>query len=369
MTVYPGMRRAVGGNRRIRAVIPRETVAAPLVRNVPMVGTLIVYLVALAVIMGVNGSSESAGYMYWIASVVGVGLYAMAFAVALIPPPGGLTLRAAGGSALLALAAQAGFWVAVAVDPSIAVRSYIPILATAYVVDVILVTRNRMITAWVGALSGIAMSVGVALTLDLDRWWSAIESMNVLTLAVTTAGALALSPFLGAIDALAAHGKQATVKQAAELALKNDRDMRIRRIEERARLLFTGILSSGEVTESDVRNARLFEARLRDGIRAPSFDTHRFRDTVWDARARGVTVTLLDDGGLREVQPELSKVFLARFLPRLRAELDALDDAEVIARISPPGRDPVGTITIAEGGRHRRIEVGMDGRIVKVVQA
>lgn len=60
----------------------------------------------------------------------------------------------------------------------------------------------------------------------------------------------------------------------------------------------------GALTPEQVTEARLLEAQLRDDIRGRSLNTDAVKDAIRSARARGVEVQLLDDGGLDEVSAE-----------------------------------------------------------------
>lgn len=346
---------------------PLETVAGPHVRQIPMVATLIVYFLALTTVMTVIGTTQSAGSMFWFAAVSAIGLYMAAFALVLAPAPGRLRLVRAATAMCLAIVAQGLCWISISVDSTVVIRGYAPLLATAFVVEVVLITRNRIATAWIGTVTGIVLSVSFSRALDATDWWSPVESLNLLSVIAASAGAFALSPFLGSIDAFAARGRRVADVQSARLAADHARDERIARIELHMSDLLADIVESDAVTEAHVAKARLFEAQLRDGIRAPALDNGQTRRAVWAARARGVSVTLLDDGAFNDLPLDIVRAFLSRMVPKLITELEGLNSGELIARIAPPGRVPVASITVAPDARRRRIEFGLDGRVSKVV--
>lgn len=104
-------------------------------------------------------------------------------------------------------------------------------------------------------------------------------------------------------------------------------------------------------------NGELLELRLRDSIRSPNFDSARVNRAVWDARARGTRVRLLDDGGGHEpgAAAEELRDTLIRVLEQDRGNAPT---QQVTARILPPGRGRYGTVVISAGEQVERIEVG-----------
>ena len=108
-------------------------------------------------------------------------------------------------------------------------------------------------------------------------------------------------------------------------------------------------------------NARLLELKLRDSIRSPLFDTAEVNQVVWDARARGVQVRLLDDRSPSDVSrsrcaagedPRLGG--LHRMLVGELAGKGG-DPDSVTTRIFPAGRAVYATVLISSGGDTRRL--------------
>ena len=100
-------------------------------------------------------------------------------------------------------------------------------------------------------------------------------------------------------------------------------------------------------------NAHLLESRLRDSIRSPLFDVAPVTRAVWDARARGVQVRLLDDRSASTAvgdKPDLLAQTHADLLEELSGSVQ-----QVTARIFPPGRSTYATIIcVDESGETRR---------------
>lgn len=109
-------------------------------------------------------------------------------------------------------------------------------------------------------------------------------------------------------------------------------------------------------------NAHLLERKLRDSIRSPLFDTPETNRAVWDARARGVGVRLLDDrsslGALAEEPlPENPDPRLAETRDTVVGALSEGEVEEVTARIFPSGRSVYATVLVTAGGETTRLSV------------
>ncbi|RNE48414.1 hypothetical protein C5L39_07845 [Corynebacterium alimapuense] len=109
----------------------------------------------------------------------------------------------------------------------------------------------------------------------------------------------------------------------------------------------------GEVCRS---NAHVLELRLRDSIRSPLFDVTPVNRAVWEARARGVNVRLLDDrySGLSLPNRVGADPRLAALHLRLQEILDSCSHGSITARIVPAGRANYATIVIAGEDDSRR---------------
>lgn len=347
----------------------RESIAEPVVGRMPLLAVISGYMVALAAVVAVVGIEGAQSWQHWIGSGLAVILYGIAFAATLLPRPGRFGRRPAVVALGLVVAAQSATWVTIAVDDPSAVSAYQPLIATAYVVYVMIVFRNHLGLAWLGAAISLLLAFALGTQGTDGQWWSSLQTTCVIVLSVVTAAYFAMTPLLGEIDALAVRRKRLDDERGAAGAEVAARVRRIERIDDRVRPILEAIRESGRVSEADVRFARLTEARLRDGIRAPALDSDRVRESVWRARSRGVSVILLDDGGLRDLEVEEASSLLSALTDLLAAELDALPAGEIVARVAPPGRMPIASLTVALNDARRRTEFGRDGRVARVVQA
>lgn len=346
----------------------RTTGAEPIIGEGVLISAVVGYLIVVTITMVIVGVVDRMGPYFWGGTAIALACYGGAFATVLAPPPGALGRWAAIGATALVVAAQTATWSAAVLDKAPTVVVYEPLVVTAYGVYVTIIFRNHLVVAWCGFFVGLFATLTLGPHTGASGWWTALQSTSVVALLVVTAVSLASMPLLGEIDALALRRRRLTADHDVEQVAVARREERLERIDRRVRPVLEQIVASGQVGDDDVRFARLTEARLRDGIRARAFDTELMREAVWGARARGVSVTLLDDGGLRELSEADATTFLSELIPLLRAELDALDDGELIARISPPRRTPIAMVTVVLRGTRRRVEFGTDGRVTRVVQ-
>ncbi|MGB3605214.1 MAG: hypothetical protein WBA38_16880 [Gordonia sp. (in: high G+C Gram-positive bacteria)] len=217
----------------------------------------------------------------------------------------------------------------------------------------LLPVRGRLGVAWLGAFLAVGLVVGA-------EWFREAELGSVAQLLVPgTIGVLAMSS-LFAMLARPRAKQIAALRRLGERdreteAVRQVRDARVYRLQAQVRPLLEYIASGQRLTDEQVAVCLLVEAGLRDRIRAPGLDMNELADAAWDARSRGVRVTLLDD---REVQlvadesDELAKVRDAA----VGVLVGARAGAEVTVRLLPERRDRFATIGIAEDGQARRID-------------
>lgn len=236
-----------------------------------------------------------------------------------------------------------------------------------------LAVRGRPLAAW---LASGAITVTAAL-------WAAHAGMGAgwgvsITLpgyAVMIMGSLfsvMLRPMTRQIYALRSADAERVAAEAAASASMEFRERQLVEFEERARPTLMSIVDRHDFSDDEIRHARLLEAQLRDGIRAPGLDSPAVRDAVWRARRRGIVVVLLDDGALRDVQGSGADDVRSRLSQAVIDALAGSANGRVTARVLPSGRNLLGTITIDDADRSERIELGLDGKVwrdVPVTQA
>lgn len=128
--------------------------------------------------------------------------------------------------------------------------------------------------------------------------------------------------------------RETTDWQAAQEAHVTERQFRLGQTSSMAvRMLETIELRGGNLTANERAESLNTEGAIRDEIRGRKLLNDAVRDEVMDARRRGTTITLLDEGGL----DDLSEVEIDRILGELAAAIRGTDADRVIARTVPEG--------------------------------
>ncbi|NEM91317.1 hypothetical protein [Galbitalea soli] len=135
--------------------------------------------------------------------------------------------------------------------------------------------------------------------------------------------------------------REATDWQAAQEAHVFERQFRLGQTSSMALEMLRVIeASNGNLTDEQRVECLHLEGAIRDEIRGRKLLNDAVRSQVMQARRRGATVTLLDEGGI----DDLSDEDLDRVLNRLAAALDSTDADKIIARTVPEGSDVAVTV-------------------------
>lgn len=208
----------------------------------------------------------------------------------------------------------------------------------------IVTVRRRPLVAWVGvALLGVSASI----------WISVLDALalGLVGAAVWVVAAQLLTALVdrAAVDTAELTGIQ---RRSFEWLASQDGRRRERRVRVQQALAVAGpilirtIETDGDLEPEERERARLAEGSLRDELRGPRLLDEAVRAKLQDARLRGSTVTVLDEGGLDAASPAA--------LERIRADLaQALEGASserIYIRTSPHPRVAVTVV----GRSHRR---------------
>lgn len=113
------------------------------------------------------------------------------------------------------------------------------------------------------------------------------------------------------------------------------------------------------VTDEDRRRFLLLEGSLRDGLMAGNLNSPALSAAIMDARARGVSVTLVDNRG-----SNLPAAARKSALRRLEAMVRAAEGGRVVARTAPEGYGEAVTILQVPSGREAKLTViGENGSV------
>ncbi|QEO13576.1 hypothetical protein FLP10_03440 [Agromyces intestinalis] len=195
----------------------------------------------------------------------------------------------------------------------------------------IVAARRQLVMAWIG--------VG-ALALQTLLWagFPALGTLGVVGSMVWVAIAHALTVALAsAARAARRYGqaeREAAAWQAAQDAHLFEGRMRLAQTNRIASPMLRRIADQGGVlTEQQRRECRMLEAAIRDEIRGRMLLTDVVRVEVQRARGRGITVTLLDEGGI----DELDEPSRDRVLSRLAEAISRSHADRIIARTAAEG--------------------------------
>lgn len=221
--------------------------------------------------------------------------------------------------------------------------------------------RGRPGFAWLGMLATITTCVVWSTATGQGAAYGlAMSVINVAPLLMSTFFALTLRPAARKIFALRAQTTRRAAAEAADSAILEERDRQLRRLDELARPILEHI-AAGEPLDEDQRIAcGLLEAHLRDSVRAPALSDPGVVAAARGARARGVEVILLDDGGMDAAAPDARR----RFLGSVTDVLSGTDRGAVTVRVLPPGRAAMATVLSSTPQGVRRTEFGPDGNAV-----
>lgn len=144
-----------------------------------------------------------------------------------------------------------------------------------------------------------------------------------------------------------------------------ERQFRLGRTSEMAaRMLSTIQQRGGDLTPMEREESLNIEGAIRDEIRGRKLLNDAVRDEVMDARRRGTTITLLDEGGI----DDLDEADLDRVLNELATAIRGTTADRVIARTVPEGSDVavtvVGLNSPDEHARALGLDSGDDGEDV-----
>jgi hypothetical protein len=326
-------------------------------RSRPVTGALLTYGVVYVVVT-VGSSTSIHSIVRWAGLVVAFLLLAgvLAGLVRIVGDP--LPMRAAVGAVVLMVAGTAIAWWSIPPSPDDRLQC-LPAAISGIVVVVLVAVRGRLVLAWVGTFAmslsagvwGAYRGIGFVTGLSYTSWVYPVMLFATLT-------AMILRPMADSIRLLRAQELRYAATGAAAAASAAERDRQLARLDSRARPLLEQVAATQWFTAGEVSAARLVEAQLRDGIRASAWQSPRVRDAVWQARERGVTILLLDDGGSVDdgVQRRLDDVLID--------ELAAVADGRVTARVMPPGRPTLATIVVNAADGTRRYDCTAIGDIV-----
>ncbi len=202
-------------------------------------------------------------------------------------------------------------------------------VAAVGIISTIICTRGRPVWAWIGIAFLVVQTVLWAGPLG-------IVSLGVVGSASWVAVAAVIRSALTRADREARRfmlaEREAADWRAAQEAHVMERQFRLGRTSEMAaRMLETIQLRGGNLTAAEREESLNIEGAVRDEIRGRKLLNDSVREEVMDARRRGTMITLLDEGGLDDLdEPDLERV-----LAELAAAIRGTTADRLIVRTVP----------------------------------
>ncbi|MFJ1456956.1 sensor histidine kinase [Nocardia sp. N2S4-5] len=229
------------------------------------------------------------------------------------------------------------------------------LMAYSYVLA-LLGIRGRVGAAWAGL-----GAAAVAFAAAGAGWSAAIDGSAVTagTVSAVTGFALYMRPTLRSFHQARAEVARNAGAEARTAAHDGERRRQLAYLDRTARPMLELLAAGRPLDDAEQQECALLEAQLRDRLRAPGFATSAMARAARRARQRGVTVTLLDDGGLASA----TDAARAHVLATAVAALEETSAGRITVRALPPGRPLLATIVVTSEPP-RRIEIAPDGSVV-----
>jgi hypothetical protein len=205
--------------------------------------------------------------------------------------------------------------------------------------------RQHKVMAWFG---GVVSAAEVILWGGLDSLFSAGIFGAVTLVSAAHAASVTLASSAKAAEDFRERALATEAATAAKTAARNERQLRV----EQALGVALPILNqieqqAGNLNQHDRIRAVALEATLRDRIRGRHFESPKLLSEIAAARARGVEVQVLDDGGLEKLTEQERESLLAEvatyvatvFAGRLVLRSVADEPWTVTVTASRPGYD------------------------------
>ncbi|WP_247601542.1 hypothetical protein [Gordonia paraffinivorans] len=245
-----------------------------------------------------------------------------------------------------------------------------PPIGASVIVLAFVAVRGRPAAAWTGSvvISVVATVWGHVSTRGAF-WGLGATLPGYAIMIMGSLFSLMLRPMVRRLYAIREADERQAALDAAAAAAAEERSRRLEVLDHLARPILTRIAERREFGADDVETARLIEAQLRDGIRAPGLDLPEIREAAWRARRRGVHVVLLDDGGLSAVGQAESVLGRRRLAATVAVLLDATRRGRVTVRVHPPGRAVLATMAVDADDGTYLVELDLAGHARESVLA
>lgn len=170
--------------------------------------------------------------------------------------------------------------------------------------------RQHKVKAWFGVLM---MAAQVLVWGGISSLFNAGIFGALMLVAAAHAASVTLASSSKAAEEYRKVALQTSAATAAKSAARNERQLRVEQALGAALPILNQIeKQAGNLNPKDKAQALELEARLRDQIRGRHFDLPLLLSEIAKARARGIEVQVLDDGGLEQLSEAAREQLLAK---------------------------------------------------------
>ncbi|AVM01522.1 hypothetical protein C6V83_15990 [Gordonia iterans] len=340
-----------------------STPASRLPRELPDLPTLVglrsrlvlfaIGVLAAGYVIAMVGTSGSAEGSVWAAQTFAFVLQILCLLTAIAIPADPLPTWAAAVIAIASLGGLAVAWWYMPPDSQFWVQATVPPSLTAAVAGVIAI-RGRFAVAGLMAVGTLAIAAFWAVHHDHAPATALPMSSRVVgTVLPAVIIAAMVRPMMSLMGLLRERELAAVRFEAARQATADERCERLDALAREVSPILQRVADGEAFTESEALAARLLEQALRDERRGRVWNSEGVRRAATEARSRGISVQLFDDGGLD--LDSLSATDAETLRGELIRTLTAAESGGVTARILPPGRHQAALINVIDGdAAHRR---------------
>jgi hypothetical protein len=267
------------------------------------------FALAFGIYHGVLGLLNLEHYEQPLYAVAAVGMYFVGLIVSIADQPGlGLKNTKAVFSFVIALVIPLLMAASVSADHRDSHSTwYVAGVATLMAV---IALRQHKVLAWLGVVlmaSQVLIWGGVGLLFNAGIFGA------LMLVAAAHAASVTLASSAKAAEDYLEQGLQTSAATAAKTAARNERQLRVEQALSAALPMLNKIEKlSGKLDPQDRQQALALEAMLRDQIRGRHFDSPVLQSEIAKARARGIEVQVLDDGGLDQLSESERQQLLAK---------------------------------------------------------
>ncbi|WP_336818897.1 hypothetical protein [Gordonia sp. MMO-8] len=226
------------------------------------------------------------------------------------------------------------------------------------VVAGLLSLRGRSRTAWGSSVVAVVMAAVWSL-----QHGGTLVAGGQLTLRIavsllpSTLMAVLIRPMLQLTAVLEARRAQTMHAMAVTSATVSERADQLEQFDADVRPFVQRVADGAVFDEESAARARLLEEDLRDSVRGRGWHSGLTRESLADARLRGIAVRVFDDTLADGALTPEDLIVLRRGLAGVLASVER---GAVTARILPPGRDYVAVITTVTADSVERIVCSRD---------